>query len=978
MEQNKNDEKYVSDEAQKKAVDFGDGPLLIVAGAGTGKTRTITERIARLIKDKKAEPGEILALTFSEKAASEMEERLDKLVPYGVIETHISTFHSFGRDIINENFAELRIAPDWTVMKGTDAAVFIVENMDEFKLDIYRPLNNPYLYVMEFTSFISKLKDNLIDFGSYIEYALRLEKEARTEEEKEEAQKHRELAFFYRVYEEFKIKQNRMDFGDLIMVPYTLLKDRASIRKKYRERYKYILVDEFQDTNYAQFELLKLITGEKGNITAVGDDDQMIYKFRGAAISNILGFREYYKNSGITVLKNNYRSAQDILDASYKLITNNTQRLENTLDIDKKLSSHYSPAHKISRLNVKIFENYSDEADFISEEIKRFVSKGYYEYGDIAVLTRAKNDAKMLIKTMERKGIPYVFSGDEGLFSKKEVQLLVNFCRILSDPYEFNPLFDIAISDFYKIDPMAMSKIGSRAKEYSAAPYDMMKNMDEYPEIDVSPEERKKIKILTADIDEYLGKVSEKMTAGEIIYDYIKSRMVFEKLLKAGDIGSERKIANIAKFFDIVKHFSINEEYDNIYNFSEYINLIIKSGEDPKEEILDLTENDAVQIVTVHKAKGLEFKVVFIIALSQGKFPAGKRGGASLPLPEGIMKDIVDEDTYMQEEERRLFYVAMTRAQDALYLTASKQYDGKGGKKPSVFLEEIGFHTPAEFEVTADKQARFDFFEKKKEVLERYIPKKQAGPVKLSNYQIDDYITCPFKYKLVHILRIPTKDDYRVMYGQAVHAVTAEYYAARKEGKEPDFEYLKGIFDSLWRNTGFASAAHEKERYDRGIESIRGFIQAENESETLPKYIEKDFEFKLSGDIIVRGRWDRVDEKDGKVTIIDYKTSDVRNEKKAEDKLKSQDITRQLKLYMIAHEKVYGRPADAAGIYFFESAILKTKKFRANTLLDYEKKIFEVAEKIKENKFEATPGAHTCRYCAFFNICPHSRADVRF
>mgnify|MGYP000655916769 CR=1 FL=1 len=454
MEQENVKAAYVSDEAQKKAIEFGEGPLLIVAGAGTGKTRTIIERIAWLIKGKKAEPREILALTFSEKAASEMEERLDRLVPYGIIETHISTFHSFGRDIISDNFAELKIAPDWTVMKDTDAAVFIVENMDEFKTDIYRPLNNPHMYVMELIKLISKLKDNLIDFGSYLEYAGELENRAQTDEEKEEAAKHLELAHFYRVYEELKIRKNRMDFGDLIMVPYTLLKSKASVRKKYRERYKYILVDEFQDTNYAQFEFLKIITGETGNITAVGDDDQMIYKFRGAAISNILGFRDFYKNSEIVVLRSNYRSGQDILDASYKLINNNTQRLENTLGIQKKLRSHYKPEYKINSLNVKLFEHYSDEADFIAGEIERLALKGYYSYGDFAVLVRAKNDAKMVIKTLERKGIPYVFSGDEGLFTKKEIQLLVNFCRILSDPYDFNPIFDIAISDFYNIDPM--------------------------------------------------------------------------------------------------------------------------------------------------------------------------------------------------------------------------------------------------------------------------------------------------------------------------------------------------------------------------------------------------------------------------------------------------------------------------------------------------------------------------------------------
>jgi DNA helicase-2/ATP-dependent DNA helicase PcrA len=319
---------WAADPAQEKAIAHGQGPLLVVAGAGTGKTRVITRRIARLIADKTCEPSQIIALTFSEKAAREMEKRVDEMVPYGMIDTRISTFHSFGHDIISESFADLKIAPDWRLLKDADAIIMIVENLDRFKLEIYKPLNNPAQYISELTDFISKLKDNLITAAEYAAYAAALVKQAKTDEDREIAAQHAELAVFYKIYEELKTEKNYMDYGDLIMVPYILFKEKKAVLAKYQEKFKYILIDEFQDTNHAQFEFIKLIASKYRNITVVGDDDQMIYRFRGAAISNIMGFKDTYRDAEIIVLKSNYRSAQDILNSAYKVIQNNTDRLE--------------------------------------------------------------------------------------------------------------------------------------------------------------------------------------------------------------------------------------------------------------------------------------------------------------------------------------------------------------------------------------------------------------------------------------------------------------------------------------------------------------------------------------------------------------------------------------------------------------------------------------------------------------------------
>jgi DNA helicase-2/ATP-dependent DNA helicase PcrA len=407
-----------------------------------------------------------------------------------------------------------------------------------------------------------------------------------------------------------------------------------------------------------------------------------------------------------------------------------------------------------------------------------------------------------------------------------------------------------------------------------------------------------------------------------------------------------------------------------------YIDLRVKSGDNPAGDIFEDSDDNAVQVATVHKAKGLEFKVVFIPALIQDKFPVRARGGFPFPLPEELLKDVVDEKLYMQEEERRLFYVAITRAKDALYLTYSRQYEGAGNKKPSVFLLELGYKQPEKIKDT-DVSDRLKFFERKVET--SLEPQKAAqGPIKLSNYQIDDYLTCPYKYKLIHVLKIPIREEPNIIYGLCMHKVASEFYKARQEGRKIALEELKEIFRSMWKPTGFISAGHEQRRYEQGMKNIEQFYNEENKNIVIPKFIEKDFEYKLDDDIIIRGRWDRVDETDGKWRVIDYKTSDVKDLEKAGEKLDSPNISRQLKLYSISFEKVFGRTLDEVGVYFFESRITAVKKMRKDTLDKYEQQIHEVASDIRGGNFDATPSAFVCKFCAFFNICPFSKADVLF
>ena len=320
---------------QLAAIKYGKGPLLIIAGAGTGKTTVITERIKYLILSKLAKPDEILALTFTEKAAREMEERVDIAMPYGYTQMWISTFHSFCDRILRAEALHIGLDPRYKLMTEAETVQFIRNNLFKFDLDYFRPLGNPTKFIDGMLKHFSRLQDEDISPKEYLAYAKKLKKV-----EREEKKKTLELALAFKTYDELKVKEGLMDFGDLIIKSLALFRTRPNVLRQYQDQFKYILVDEFQDTNYAQNELAILLSRKTKNITVCGDDDQSIYRFRGAAVSNIIQFKKNFPRARAVVLTRNYRSTQEILDRAYELIQhNNPDRLEAVEKIDKKLSS---------------------------------------------------------------------------------------------------------------------------------------------------------------------------------------------------------------------------------------------------------------------------------------------------------------------------------------------------------------------------------------------------------------------------------------------------------------------------------------------------------------------------------------------------------------------------------------------------------------------------------------------------------------
>ncbi|MBI3754583.1 MAG: UvrD-helicase domain-containing protein [Deltaproteobacteria bacterium] len=605
---------------QLSAVMHGHGPLLIIAGAGTGKTKVITHRIAHLI-DSGVNPNQILALTFTEKAGGEMEERVDRLVPYGYSNVWISTFHSFGDRVLRDNVLEIGLTPDFKVLSEAERIIFLKERLFELPLNYYRPLGNPAKYLSAVAGLISRLKDEDVGPEEYAEYVEKLKQGA----EEVELLQQDELAKTYAKYQELMAKHGYLDFGDQVVLPLKLFRTRPHILKRYQKKFKYILVDEFQDTNYAQFQLVKLLAEGHKNINAVADDDQSIYKFRGAAISNVLGFRKLYPDAKLITLTKNYRSVQSILDSAYRLVShNNPDRLEVKSGIDKRLIAEKQPGVRSPKPGVKHlhFDTLTKEAEVVAETIAEKVNppqspfskggNGGLRYRDFAILVRANSDAEPFLTALKSKGIPHRFSGNQGLYSREEIRLLIAFLKSITNFYDSMSLFHLASSEVYQLKAADLIPCHNISRRTHKPLYYVMKEIQsEDFKSEITSEGIAAIAKLVHDIDKY-SQMALSETVGKVLYSFLTDTGYIVKLSQESSAQAVEKAQNIAKFFELAQRMEATLQVKKVTAFVDYLNILMEAGDNPGTAEPDV-EADWVQVLTVHKAKGLEFPVVFMV-----------------------------------------------------------------------------------------------------------------------------------------------------------------------------------------------------------------------------------------------------------------------------------------------------------------------------------------------------------------------------
>ncbi len=940
---------------QLEAVEHDKGPLLIIAGAGTGKTTVITERIKHLIVEKKVPPSEVLALTFTDKAAFEMQERVDILLPYGYLNMWIHTFHSFCDRILRDDAHAIGLDPAYRLITEAESVLLMKKNIFNLGLKFFRPLGNPTKFLDALLTHFSRLKDEDITPEEYLKWA----KELTSVDEKVE---YLELANAYKAYEELKAKEGVMDFSDLISNTLLLFRTRKNILKKYQEQFKYVLVDEFQDTNYSQNELAILLAGNDKNITVVADDDQSIYRFRGAAVSNVLQFKKNFPNAKIITLTDNYRSTQTILDSAHQLIQNNNpNRLEVVENINKKLQSHTKTMER--EIEIIHAEKVEDEADEIAKTIKKLAKE--YEYRDIAILVRANNHSQSITQALQRHKIPYQFLGPGYLFQQEEIKDLIAYLTFLTNLSDSVSLFRVLSMDIFKISNIELNFLLNFAKKKNLSLFEAM-DMEHAFLKDETREKLGKFKFM---VERHLEK-SKKEVAGQILYYFLIDSGLYESFQKTDSIKEEKRVKNIAKFFDRIKNFETEKNNSNIFDVVEWLTLMLSLGDSPTAADIDIRDKNAVNILTVHSSKGLEFKVVFLVNLVSERFPSRERS-EKIPLPLGIIKEKLPEgvDFHLQEE-RRLFYVGMTRAKEALYFTAANYYgNGKRSKKLSPFIYEAlpklkieeNLLKNAKQLTLSDVLSNYEIEEEKDEEK----PPFKISYITYSNLQMFDI--CPLHYKAKAILNIPTPISSVQSFGISLHNTLYDFYKNVTEEKSPTLLEFKEMLKKEWMSDGYENKSHEKERYEQATKILERFYEKECKPPIKPIGIELPFSFVLKNGVKVFGKIDRVDAKEKGIEIIDYKTGEDNPKADKAHKL-------QLEIYALAatkiNDKIFNRkPEDISlSLYFLEDGTKKTMAFKKEDLIKVEEDLIEKIKEIEKSDFKCS-GNVLCLNCEYKLLC---------
>ena len=625
---------------QQEAVYHTEGPLLILAGAGSGKTRVLTHRIAYLIDKKGINPWNILAITFTNKAASEMRERVDKIVGFGSESVWVSTFHSTCVRILRRYIDRLGFGTNFTIYDSDDQKTLMKDICKRLEID-----TKMYKEKM-FLSAISSAKDELID-------PIEFETRAAGDYVK------RKQAQVYREYQQALKQNNALDFDDLIMKTVELFKLDKEVLASYQDRFRYIMVDEYQDTNTAQFELIRLLALKYQNLCVVGDDDQSIYKFRGANIYNILNFEHHFPDATVIKLEQNYRSTQNILDAANAVIANNQGRKEKRLWTDNGAGD---------KITFEQLDTAAEEADFVARDIARRVRKGEYQYKDCAILYRTNAQSRLFEERFITANIPYKIFGGVNFYARKEVKDLLAYLKTIDNGQD-----DLAVRRIINIPKRgigaaSINKVALYAQEQEISFYDALCVAEQVPGLGKAAA---KIRPFVLFIQSMKAK-AKLLSVADLLQEVIETTGYVRELEAEGTDEAEARIENIDELISKAVDYAEGEEAPTLNGFLENVALVA--------DIDSFDENsDYVVLMTLHSAKGLEFPNVYLAGLEDGLFPS-------------YMSITSDNSQAEIEEERRLAYVGITRAKKNLTITSARVRMVRGQTqygKVSRFVREI-------------------------------------------------------------------------------------------------------------------------------------------------------------------------------------------------------------------------------------------------------------------------------------------------
>lgn len=958
---------------QLDAVTHIEGPLMIVAGAGTGKTTVVTHRISWLIDQGHAKPEEILALTFTDKAAGEMEERVDRLLPYGYVDLQISTFHSFAEKLLRQYGAELGLSRDFRLMTELDAWLLARQHFDRFTLDYYRPLGNPTKYIRSLLTHFSRAKDVGIDPDAYYKFVearkADLDSAQADEATTSELARLEELAHAYTTYQAILLEHDSLDFGDLMLYTLKLLRERPVVRDQIRARFKFVLVDEFQDTNDAQYEIVKLIAEPRRNLTVVGDDDQSIYKFRGASLANILRFEEDFSDAKRVVLTKNYRSAQEILDRAHAFIQhNNPNRLEAATErnLSKKLEAGQELNAQIEHIHAITA---TEEVARVVERIIGLKAEEGTEWSDFAILVRSNAAGMDFAVALERHKIPYQFLALSGLYTKPAVLDLMAYMRVIDNPFDSPSFYRVLTNRIVGVHERSILELNQWSLQKGKSLFEACEQVGSISEVPI--DDQQKIQKLLSQVADF-QKAARTRPVGELFVIVAKDSGYLEHLNAFSEQKKLDSFSYLQQFYQRLKSFERRSEHPVLHNFLAEFAHERDAGEEGSLSIDLESGPDMVRIMTVHAAKGLEFKHVFVVNLVAQRFPTNQKSDA-IPLPQGLGSGPGSDKEAHLEEERRLFYVAMTRAKQGLYFTSAEDYGGSRARKLSRFLHELGYEAP---EIPRETIELFDEDQGTSATC-NLQPTTFPIPKQFSFTQLAAFKTCPLQYKFAHVLKVPVMGKWTFSYGKTLHNTLQRFFALwlERSGSQQgslfgsvdssknlpvSWKELEETYHSCWQDEWFINDRQRAEYQEQGLASLRQLYDQLYVTRPEPMTVEQGFTMKF-GDVVLKGRIDRIDICEDGIEIIDYKTGSPKTELSKEDK-------EQLFLYQLAARDVLGLVPKKLTYHYLTDNSRVSFLGTDDQLLDLQESIVTRVQAIRSSKFDPTPGFH-CQFCDFADIC---------
>jgi len=788
---------------------------------------------------------------------------------------------------LKEHGLEIGLPTDFKLLSTTSQWLLVRNNLAKFNFSYYQPLGNPTKYIHSLLNHFSRAKDEVVAAADYLKYAKELKlnsdssdfikdllepevlKSLTKKEKKElvaqEIKKAQEVADAYHIYQQLLLQNNALDFGDLINYCLRLFKERPGILARYRKQFKYILVDEFQDTNYAQYELVKLLAAPQNNITVVGDDDQSIYKFRGASVSNILEFKKDYKTAQEIFLTKNYRSSQNILDLSYKFIQqNNPDRLEVKLakgkskKFSKRLVSSTKEAGVIEHLH---FAEGDDEIRGVLEKIASLKDQDKNaSWADFAILARTNDSANNFSTALSQTQIPHRFVASRGLYSKSIILDILAYLRLLDNYHESDAVYRVLNSPIVGLSHSVLVNFNYWARRRG---YSLYKTIQQPEVISQADEEiRSKIENLIKQVEKHSQLAKEK-SVGEVLVNFLEDSGYSQQIAESQNPELSENADFLNQFYRKIISFERSTADPTVKNFLELIDLELEAGE-AGSLVQNLDEGpDTVKVMTAHAAKGLEFKYVFLVNLVDRRFPTDQRADP-ITLPEKLIKEILPEGDAHIQEERRLFYVAMTRAKRGLYLTSAVDYGGARKKKLSQFLVELesfGFTLHTSSPKQNSEMGNYGLGTKQNKEA-NYDDWQRLLPVKFSFTQLKLFERDPYQYWIEYILKIPQKGKDIFSFGSTLHLTLQQFFLLVKQragirqqdlfGQPVDkksapvsWEELLNLYQKNWIDDWFPTRQRHDEFFDRGKKALKDFYQQYLKDLPVPKYLEQPFSLRI-------------------------------------------------------------------------------------------------------------------------------------